>query len=119
MQRLLGGHAHWFNRRHGREGHLFASPFFSRLVERDEHLVAAAVYVVTNPVAAGLCGHPSEWSWTSYRATADPGASFVATAFLLGMLDPDPPRARARYRSLVDERVERIERERRQRQGSG
>jgi len=51
MQRVLGGHAHWFNRRHQREGHLFSSPFFSRRVGRDEHLVAAAVYVSSSAVA--------------------------------------------------------------------
>lgn len=119
MQRLLGGYAYAFNRRHGREGHLFASPFYSRAVERDEHVITAAVYVVMNPVVAGLCHHPSEWQWGSYRATAEPRATFVATDLPLALLAPDSDTARARYRALVEQAVERDRRERSKRQGSG
>ena len=32
MQRLLGGHAFDFNRRHGRLGHLFAGPYWASII---------------------------------------------------------------------------------------
>jgi putative transposase len=107
MGRLLGDYARWFNRRHGREGHLFMTPFFSRLLQSDEHVLAATVYVLGNPVRAGLCSHPSEWPWGSYRATVELRSTVVPTAPMLGLLAPDPRAARARLAELVDEHVAR------------
>jgi REP element-mobilizing transposase RayT len=62
--RVVGGYAAWFNARHGRAGALFSERFWSRRV--DEHLVRAAIYVLVNPVAAGLVRHPREWRWSNY-----------------------------------------------------
>jgi REP element-mobilizing transposase RayT len=111
MGRLLGGYARWFNRRHGREGHLFMKPFFSRLLETDEQVLAATLYVLVNPVRARLCRHPSEWLWGSYADAVERHPTLVPTTPLLGRLAPDPRDARARLRSLVDAQVARIERE--------
>jgi hypothetical protein len=48
-------------------GHLFQSRFAS--VAMDEaHLIAAARYVVMNPVRARLVAHPRDWPWSSARA---------------------------------------------------
>jgi REP element-mobilizing transposase RayT len=108
MGRLLGGYARWFNRRHGREGHLFMTPFFSRALQTDEHVLAATLYVLVNPVLARLCRHPSEWTWGSYGDAVELQPTLVPTAPLLGRLAADPRAARARLRELVDERVARI-----------
>lgn len=107
--RLLGNYARWFNRRHGREGHLFMTPFFSRLLETDEHVLAATLYVLVNPVRARLCRHPSEWTWGSYRDTVELRSTLVPTAPLLERLAPDPRVARARLAELVDEQVAEME----------
>ena len=111
--RLLGSYARWFNRRHGREGHLFMTPFFSRLLLTDEHVLAATLYVLVNPVRARLCRHPSEWVWGSYRDAVELRPTNVPTAPLLGLLAPDPRVARARLAELVDEQVARIAQEQR------
>jgi hypothetical protein len=58
------------NRRHHRSGHLLQGRFKAVLIGDDIYLRAANAYVVQNPVAAGLVAHPSEWTWSSYRATA-------------------------------------------------
>ena len=58
-----------FNRRHERSGHLFQGRFGSKLVEDDEYLLELARYVPLNPVRAGLCAAPNEWTWSSYAAT--------------------------------------------------
>src|SRR5438874_2291483 len=68
FHRLNFLYAQWFNRRHGLDGHLFQGRFHSVLIERQEHLIELARYIVLNPVRAGLCGHPGEWRWSSYRA---------------------------------------------------
>ncbi len=60
MQYLKSSYAMWFNELRPREGALI------------------------NPVRAGLCAHPADWSWSSYRATAgivhEP--PFLTTSFI-------------------------------------
>ena len=70
MRDLKSGYARWFNDASSREGALFERRYWSEIVEQEEHLLALCRYVVMNPVRAGLCAHPVEWPWSSYRATA-------------------------------------------------
>jgi REP element-mobilizing transposase RayT len=98
MQRVLGGYAYVFNKRHGREGHLFHGPFWSRRVHRDGHLLTACLYAVLNPVAAGLCVHPGAWPWSSYRRILAGGG----TARLMGLFGRSSAEAIARYVEVVD-----------------
>ncbi len=70
MQMLNGRYAQRFNGRHGRRGHLFGERFCSVHIETESHLLAALRYVALNPVEAGLCTSPTDWRWSSCRATA-------------------------------------------------
>lgn len=70
MQWLNGRYAQWFNRRHGRVGHLFQGRFKGLLVEKERYLAEVTRYVVLNPVRAGLVERPEDYCWSSYRATA-------------------------------------------------
>jgi putative transposase len=70
MQWLGACTAQSFNRRHERSGHLYQGRFGSRIVEDDEYLLELARYLPLNPVKAGLCDSPAEWTWSSYEATA-------------------------------------------------
>src|SRR5262245_39085501 len=70
LRDLNGTYARRFNRRHGHEAHAFRNRFGAVLQETEEQLLWTARYIVRNPIEAGLCAHPSEWPWTSYRATA-------------------------------------------------
>jgi putative transposase len=104
LRDLNGTYARRFNRRHGREAHAFRNRFGAVLQETDEQLLWTARYIVTNPVAAGLCGHASEWPWTSYRATAglEPPPSFLTIGPLLSLFADTPEVAMARYIEFVD-----------------
>ena len=68
MQRLQSRYALRFNRRHGRSGHLFQGRYTSVRVTSDEQLLAVTRYIERNPVEAGLCRTPEEWSWTDCSA---------------------------------------------------
>ncbi len=70
MKKLNGDYALWFNRRHGRAGHLFKRPYHAVLVVEESHLLEVCRYVVLNPARAGLCAVPADWRWSSYRAAA-------------------------------------------------
>jgi REP element-mobilizing transposase RayT len=105
MQRLLGHYAREHNARAGRRGHLFERRYLDRLVETEEHLISTARYLARNPVEARLCDHPSEWPWSSYRATAGlaPRPRFLTTARVLAVLDRRRAVARTLYLSICDE----------------
>ena len=63
MHRLNGIYAQRYNERYERAGHLFEGRFSAYVVGSQEHLAAAASYVLANPVRAGLCAGPDDWSW--------------------------------------------------------
>ncbi|RME52979.1 MAG: hypothetical protein D6795_06045 [Deltaproteobacteria bacterium] len=54
MRRLMTGYATWFNRRHGRKGHLFQNRYRSIVVEEEPYLLTLVRYVHLNPLRAGL-----------------------------------------------------------------
>jgi REP element-mobilizing transposase RayT len=105
FHRLNFLYAQWFNRRRGLDGHLFQGRFHSVLIERQEHLVELARYIVLNPVRAGLCRHPGEWRWSSYRAVAGRArpAPFLTVAWLLDQFGETTASARAAYRQFAEE----------------
>jgi putative transposase len=71
FQRINQRHACWFNRRHGRTGHLFEGPFNSDRVDDDEHLATLAAYIHLNPVRAGIVPDVAAlatYPWTGHAA---------------------------------------------------
>ena len=103
MRQLNGAYAQTFNRRHGRDGHLFQGRYQARLVQTDEHLLSAVCYVVRNPLRARICERLEEWPWSSHHATigtSPPG--LVAVDVLLSHFGRPRQEGRARYRELVE-----------------
>jgi hypothetical protein len=70
MHWLNSTYANWYNRIHGRCGHLFQGRFKALLVDREAYFADVLRYVVLNPVRAKMCARPEEYRWSSYRATA-------------------------------------------------
>lgn len=70
IQSINSPYAQWWNRRHGRPGHVFQGRFCAQVIQDEPYLLTACRYVVLNPVRAGLVGSPGQWPWSSYRATA-------------------------------------------------
>lgn len=103
MRQLNGNHASRFNERHDRHGHLFGERYRSILIEDERYLLSVCRYIVLNPVRAGICGHPAEWPWSSYRATAGlaPVPRFLTTELVLAELGDTYPSAQAAYREFV------------------
>jgi hypothetical protein len=62
MKELKGRFAQWYNRRHRRYGVLWAERFKSVLVEEGQALSAVAAYIDLNPLRAGLCEDPRDYS---------------------------------------------------------
>lgn len=64
---LLTGYSGYFNRRHGRAGHLFQNRYRSRIVRSDPYLAEAIRYIHLNPLRAGIVSSLDELA--SYRWT--------------------------------------------------
>ncbi len=105
MRQLNGLHAQFFNGRHNRCGHVFQARYRSILVEKESYLLALCRYVVLNPVRAGICSHPSDWPWSSYRATAglSDAEPFLTTDWLLTQFAPTRKLAQKSYRDYIAE----------------
>ena len=70
MRRLNGVYSQWFNRRHGRVGHVFQGRYKAILVDKENYLLELCRYIVLNPVRAKIAATAEDWQWSSYRATA-------------------------------------------------
>jgi putative transposase len=107
MRQLNGLFAQWFNRRHGRSGHVFGGRFASISVERDEHMLESGRYIVLNPLRTMHPEHFSDWRWSSYQATAGiaeaPG--LLTTDVLLGFFHAERAIAERNYVEFVAEGV--------------
>jgi putative transposase len=70
MQHVNSAYCGWFNRRHGRVGHVLQGRYKAQIVEGGPSFLRVLRYVMLNPVAAQLVRHASQWRWSSFRQTA-------------------------------------------------
>ena len=98
MHCLNSAYVTYFNKRHGRHGHLFQGRFASRIVEDGIYAVALMAYIHNNPTdLPGYSGieetyrYSSYGIYTGYRTDVE---DIVDTEFLLGMFDKDANKAR-------------------------
>lgn len=105
MQYLNGQYAQYFNRRHGYDGHLFQGRFHSVFVQSEAHLLELYRYIVLNPVRAGLCRHPAQWPWSSFRAALglSPRPLFLSLELFQGLFGSVGGRAARAYAAFVSE----------------
>jgi putative transposase len=107
MLALQSSYTQWFNRRHGRVGHLFQGRYKALLIEKDRYLLALVRYIHRNPLEAGLSARAEDYAWSSdryYRARKPPDWLDVDRVFPL--LGPTQRVAAARYRRLMGDEVE-------------
>ncbi len=86
FKRIGTKYVYWYNRRHGRTGHLFQDRFKSETVEDDAGFINVIRYIHMNPVKAGLADTPEEYPWCSYREYFEP-KSLTDASMILGMMD--------------------------------
>jgi len=70
MRRVSARQARYVNRLEGRCGTLWSGRFKCSVVDAEAYLLACLRYVDLNPVRAGMCRHPADYPWSSYRQRA-------------------------------------------------
>jgi putative transposase len=105
MQRLNCGYGREFNARHGRQGNLVGSRYWSKRSTTNEQLLASFRYAALNPVRARICDRPEEWFWSSFATSCGLAATFpfVDTTHVCAVLNVDLARpAQALLRLVGD-----------------
>lgn len=67
MTRIMTTYALYFNNTYERVGHLFQDRYKSEVVEDADYFFTLLHYIHQNPVKAGLCEHPSNYPYCSYK----------------------------------------------------
>jgi REP element-mobilizing transposase RayT len=103
FQLLNSTHSRRTNSRHERSAHLFKGRPWTRELTSAAYLVGAILYVIRNPVEAGLCRRPEQWLFGSYRALLglEPAPVWLAVDEVLALFGPTPAEARRVLVSLV------------------
>ncbi|HBY01150.1 MAG TPA: hypothetical protein DEG92_01140 [Rikenellaceae bacterium] len=64
---FLRDYSKWYNSKKGLSDKLFKTPFSSACKYSDEWVLNSNLYILNNPIKAGICKHPSEYKWSSYH----------------------------------------------------
>ena len=97
-------YARAFNLRHGRSDHLLGRRFHCSDVPDERAARAVCVYIAMNPVRAGLCRHPAEWEYGSFRASI--GATVGRPHLSAGFTDDLFAQRGTSFRSAVEVALE-------------
>ena len=107
MRQLNGVYTVRFNRRHGRDGHVFQGRYKAVIVQKDSHLLELSRYVVLNPVRAGMVNEAGAYGWSSYRAMVGDGSisPWLDADWLLAQFGTTKGEAMVRYAQFVSDGV--------------
>ncbi len=76
MERIKGVSSHSVNKLLDRKGALWEAESFDRIIRSDADFEYRMLYIVQNPIAAGLAKGPDDYRW-AWRESAQPRAAAV------------------------------------------
>jgi REP-associated tyrosine transposase len=107
MRKLLTWYAQYFNRRHGRTGHLFENRYKSILCDEDNYLLALVRYIHLNPVRAKIVTTLREldsYPWSGHSALmGNARHDWMDTGCILSQFGARKKAARNAYHRFVGE----------------
>lgn len=109
MRKQLTWYAQYYNRRHGRTGHLFENRYKSVLCDEDNYLLALIRYIHLNPIRAGMVRTRDEldrYPWCGHSAVAgNRKCRWMDADYVLAQFDDTRRKARDEYRRFVEEGI--------------
>jgi putative transposase len=108
MQHLNGSYTSYFNRRHGRVGHLLQGRFKAHLVEDEGYFLEVSRYIHLNPVRARMVDRPEAYRFSSYPGYVRSARSvpWVCYGRVLGEFGSRSSSARRAYGRFVRQGIE-------------
>lgn len=86
IKRIASSYVYYFNRKYGRDGHLFRERFKSEPVNNMEYFTTLLRYIHQNPVKAGIVAKVKDYeysSWGEYAETIEPAFMLCNTQTVL------------------------------------
>jgi len=110
MQKLLTGHAIYFNKKYGRVGHLFQNRYKSILVQADIYLLKLVRYIHINPLKAEIVSDYQmlrSYPWTGHPGLIHPGYyPWQETAQVLNTFSGNKTTKIDKYAQFIEETEE-------------
>jgi putative transposase len=107
MRKLLTWYAQYFNRRHGRSGHLFENRYKSILCDEGNYLLALVRYIHLNPIRGKIVTSLREldrYSWSGHSAVmGNAQQDWMDTVYVLSQFGGRKKAAREAYRRFMAE----------------
>ncbi|WP_342118146.1 transposase [Pseudoduganella sp. OTU4001] len=109
MRLLNGIYAQYFNRQYNLDGHVFQGRYKAILCQSELYLLELARYIELNPVRARIVAQPSDWLWSSYRATMGlcDAPKWLSSHAILAHFGNDLHEARKAYCEFVASGIDR------------
>ena len=106
MQPFQTSYTVYFNKRHGRSGHVFEQRYKALLVDKDNYLLEVSRYIHLNAVAAKIVERPQDYPWSSY-GTYLRGKGILGLRYerVLDYFAGGRRRQLAQYREFVEEAI--------------
>ena len=67
MQRLNSKYAQYYNKKYNRIGYVFRDRYKSEGIYSEKQLYNCIRYIYNNPVKAGICNTPEQYSYSNYK----------------------------------------------------
>jgi len=67
LKQIKNGYTAYYHQKYQEEGPVFKGRYKSVKTEDDNQVVQLWRYIHLNPVTSGMCGHPVEYEWSSYK----------------------------------------------------
>ncbi len=107
MRRLLTGYAGWFNRKHGRIGHLFQNRYKSIVCEEETYLLELVRYIHLNPCRASTVKSLEEldsYRWSGHGVLIGKNRNdWQERDYVLGQFAKGRSKAIRAYRQFMEE----------------
>ena len=96
-------YSQFYNWKYQRTGTVFQDRYKAWLVDKEEKFLDNSRYIVNNPVEANMVQHPSEWLYSSFRATRgiEKAPKYLETDFLLRHFSSSRKKAQNMYEEFV------------------
>ncbi|MBO4373743.1 MAG: transposase [Lachnospiraceae bacterium] len=87
FRRIGDSYVYWYNQKYERCGPLFQGRYKSEPVEDESYLLQVWRYILRNPVRAGICERPEDYTYSSAREYLYNKNGITDTGLIRGMLN--------------------------------
>ncbi len=109
MRKLLTWYAQYFNRKHGRRGHVFENRYKSIICDENAYLLSLVRYIHLNPVRAQRVKNMRElddYMWSGHSVIiGKTKCPWMDTDYVLGQFGDTKKAARGAYRKFVEDGI--------------